>query len=348
MPVVREELDLSADGGCMAKLSANELERLLDGVDWGTNARVLVGLDTGADAGVYLLNGQDGLILTTDFFPPICRDPYTYGQIAAANALSDVYAMGGEPLAALNITLYPAGNEGLPLLRRILEGGADTARRVGIPVIGGHTIANERPVYGLAVLGRISPTQVTRNSQLQQGMALILTKPLGVGIAMAADRVHVASSATVQAALESMRQLNSAGAAVMRKHGLACATDITGFGLLGHAYRMARASGVTIELKASSVPSIPGVPELIGLGCIPGGSFRNADYVAESCVYAQDVPMWQRTLLADPQTSGGLLIAVDLGRSEAVVEELRASGYWQASIVGRSKARGEWMLEVLP
>ena len=342
MPVVREELDLSADGGCMAKLSANELERLLDGVDWGANARVLVGLDTGDDAGVYLLNGQEGLILTTDFFPPICREPYTYGQIAAANALS------GEPLAALNITLYPAGNEGLPLLRRILEGGADTARRAGIPVIGGHTIANERPVYGMAVLGRITPAQVTRNSQLQQGMALILTKPLGVGIAMAADRVHVASSATVQAALESMRQLNSAGAAVMRKHGLACATDITGFGLLGHAYRMARASGVTIELKASSLPSIPGVPELIGLGCIPGGSFRNAEYVAGSCIYAQDVPMWQRTLLSDPQTSGGLLMAVDLGRSEAIVEELRTSGYRQASIVGQSKARGEWALEVIP
>ena len=200
----------------------------------------------------------------------------------------------------------------------------------------------------MAVLGRITPTQVTRNSQLQQGMALILTKPLGVGIAMAADRVHVASSATVQAALESMRQLNSAGAAVMRKHGLACATDITGFGLLGHAYRMARASGVTIELKASSLPSIPGVPELIGLGCIPGGSFRNAEYVAGSCIYAQDVPMWQRTLLSDPQTSGGLLMAVDLGRSEAIVEELRTSGYKQASIVGQSKARGEWALEVIP
>ena len=341
--MVSEELllPLEGDGGCMAKLPAQALEQLLAGMDWGPGERVAVGLEHGDDAGVYLLDESQGLILTTDFFPPFCRNPYRFGEIAAVNALSDVYAMGGVPLAALNITIFPA--QGIPLgaLRQILEGGVSSARRAGIPVIGGHSITGTTPVYGMAVLGRIEPQRVVRNDQLQLGKDLVLTKPLGVGVALAAERIGLVPEATMRDAHASMLQLNDRASQLMQEFGCTAGTDVTGFSLAGHAFRMARASGVTVRLHSKALPALGGVRELVEMGCIPGASFRNAEYMGTQWRVAAGVPPWLITLATDPQTSGGLLMAVEPGLSDSLVQRLRAVGCEHATVVGHTEPLGD-------
>lgn len=334
-------LSLCGEGGCAAKLPVQELEALLQGLSWNTTPEVLVGLETGDDAGVYCLSASEGLILTTDFFPPFCDDPLLYGEVAAVNALSDVYAMGGTPLAALNLTLFPTDETLRPLLRQILEGGSHVAQRAGIPIIGGHTIANATPVYGWAVLGRIDPERVIRNTGLRAGQELILTKPLGTGVTMAATRLGMVKAATYEAATVSMRLLNAAAVPIMQKYHIRTATDITGFSLLGHSYKMARASEVSITLHASALPIFPGVPELLDLGCIPGAAFANQRSVGEYCRLSDALPYWLRLLVYDPQTSGGLLMAVDPENTAALLDDLHAAGYPAAVCVGKVTPRGE-------
>ncbi|PIE84029.1 MAG: selenide, water dikinase SelD [Bacteroidia bacterium] len=332
------ELELPNEGGCTAKLPARELERLLAGMGWGSDPRVLVGLETGDDAGVYLLSEELGLVLTTDFFPPFCRDPFLYGEVAAVNALSDVYAMGGTPLAALNITMYPSGGDIAPL-RTILEGGLAAARRAGIPIIGGHTIANDTPVYGMAVLGRVDPGRMCTNAGLRPGMSLVLTKPIGTGVAMAAERLGLCPPETYRVAVESMRQLNRAAATVAGELGAAACTDITGFSLLGHAHRMAAASRAGIHLRVADVPFIPGAADLARMGCVPGATFRNAEYLQGQWEAGAGLAVHLRHLLLDPQTSGGLLFAVEPEKATLAVARLRAEGYAFAGIVGHTVER---------
>lgn len=328
-------LSLCGEGGCAAKLPAQELEKLLEGVSWHTTPEVLVGLETGDDAGVYLLNEDSGLILTTDFFPPFCDDAFLYGRVAAANALSDIYAMGGQPLAALNLTLFPTEEELRPLLREILEGGSHTAKEAGIPIIGGHTIANPTPVYGWAVLGQVAPERLVRNTGLEEGQDLVLTKPLGTGVAMVAARLMEKQSLTYAVATTSMCLLNAAAVPIMHRYGVHTATDITGFSLMGHAYKMARASEVTITFNARMLPFFPAVPVFIEDGYIPGAAFTNQRSVETYCRIDGGVPYWLRTLVYDPQTSGGLLMAVDPKHTASLISDLRGAGYFAATSVGR-------------
>ncbi len=330
------ELELPNEGGCTAKLPALELERLLAGMGWGRDPHVLVGLETGDDAGVYLLSEELGLVLTTDFFPPFCRDARLYGEVSAVNALSDVYAMGGEPLAALNITMYPGDGADLGPLRTILEGGLAATQRAGVPIIGGHTIANDTPVYGMAVLGRVDPARMQTNAGLRAGLSLVLTNPIGTGVVMAAERLGICPPASYRVAVESMRQLNREAAGVARGLGAVACTDITGFSLLGHAYRMAAASGVGLELRAADVPFIPGAVDLSLMGCVPGATFRNAEYLEGKWEEGMGLAVHVRHLLLDPQTSGGLLFALEAEKVAVAVERLRVAGYEYAAVVGET------------
>lgn len=327
-------LSLCGEGGCSAKLPAQQLETLLYDLNWNTTPEVLVGLETGDDAGVYLLSKETGLILTTDFFPPFCEDAALYGEVAAVNALSDIYAMGGETLAALNITLFPPDESFRPLLREILQGGTQAAQRAGIPIIGGHTIANSAPVYGLAVLGKVDPTHLITNDKLTVGQTLLLTKPLGVGIIMAASRLHIAPPDAYEEAVRWVRTLNAQAVPIMRKYGICSATDVTGFSLMGHAYKMARASHVSIELQAHALPILPQVAPLVEMGCIPGAVFSNRVSVEEYCSIASQLPRWLTSLLYDPQTSGGILMAVDGAFASQAIGDLKAAGYEHTSAIG--------------
>ena len=333
-PVSTNLLELCSEGGCSAKLPARELENLLADLDWNPSPKVLVGLETGDDAGVYLLNEKEGLILTTDFFPPFCADPVLYGEVAAVNALSDIYAMGGEALAALNITMFPTDEAQRPLLRKILEGGTQAAKRAGIPIIGGHTIANTSPVYGLALLGRINPKHLITNASLRIGDLLILTQPLGTGIAMAAERLHIAPADTYTQAARWMRMLNNKVVPIMHEFQVHAATDITGFSLMGHAHKMANSSNVSIRIWGNKLPVLPHIPELLEMGCIPGAVFSNRSSFGEFIKLSPSLPRWLQSLVFDPQTSGGILFAIQRSHAATALAQLKTAGYTEAAIVG--------------
>lgn len=320
-------------GGCSAKLPAAKLAELLGGIPMLGDPNVMVDISTHDDAGVYRLNDETALIVTTDFFPPICPDPYEFGQIAAANSLSDVYAMGGRPLLALNLNMFPAERIPLEVLRDILLGGQEKINEAGALTMGGHTIDDWPPKYGLAVVGTVEPERLVTNSGAKVGQRLILTKPLGTGVIVAGRRLGMVSDEVYPGALEQMKLLNRTGAEVMRKYGVTGATDVTGFGLLGHAAGMAQASGVTFRLSATALPALAGARELIAEGCIPGAAFRNLEYVEGRVELACGTD--ERMLALDAQTSGGLLMAVDADRAEAAMNDLRVSGlHPQASVIG--------------
>ncbi len=330
----------------MAKLPADLLEKLLSGIEWGAKSpNVTVGLETGDDAAVYQLSPDSALILTTDFFPPPCSDAALYGEIAAVNAISDIYAMAATPLAALNIVLYP--NEGYPMegLKAILTGGAKAAKRAGIPIVGGHTIANATPVYGLAVIGIAHPQRIATNAQLKPGMRLILTKPLGTGAILAAHRLGIASEQSFQMAKQTMLTLNDHASRVMQRYGIKAATDITGFSLAGHTLRMAQASRCSIRIEHREIPSIPGALGLIDEGCIPGAAFSNQRLVEDLWAISTQIDSATKYLLLDPQTSGGILMGVEPERIAAVAAELIAGGCL-AAVVGEAIEAGDKRLYV--
>jgi selenide,water dikinase len=272
-------LSFCEHGGCSAKLAAEQLDQLLGHLVAPSGGRLLVGADTHDDAAVYEIDSERALIVTTDFFPPICSDPYEFGRIAAANALSDVYAMGGKPELALNIVLFPQAKLPLDALRAMLEGGADTIREAGALTAGGHTVDNPVPVYGLSVHGSVHPQRIMTNSAARPGQVVLLTKPLGTGVLTAAARVGEASADELQQALDSMKTLNNTASSILAEFEVRACTDITGFGLAGHALKMARASNVCIRLYAREVPLLPRVSELLDAGCIPGAAFRNQHFV---------------------------------------------------------------------
>lgn len=328
-------LSTSAYGGCSAKLSPSALSDLLAAIPLIKDARILVDIETHDDAGVYKLNDDTALIVTTDFFPPVCSDAYTFGQIAATNALSDVYAMGGTPLLALNLTMFPSKDIPLEVLGEILAGGQNKINESGAFTMGGHTIDDNPPKYGLAVVGTVHPDNLVTNAGLSPGQLLILTKPLGVGVLMAAQRMGMAEDEAYAQALEQMKLLNKAGASCMQLYGVKGATDVTGFGLLGHALKMAEASGVTLQLSLSSLPVLPQVMSLLESGCIPGAAFRNAAFVKEHVLYAPTCTVEQKMLACDAQTSGGLLIGVDADKAENLLAELHATSlHPKATVIG--------------
>ncbi len=308
---------------------------------------MLVGISTGDDAGVFRLRDDLAIVSTVDFFTPVVDDPYTYGQISAANALSDVYAMGGRPLTALNIVCWP--QSGLPhdMLAEVLRGGSDKAREAGVVVVGGHSVADEEVKFGMAVTGVIDPRRIVRNVGARPGDALLLTKPLGTGVLMTAFKRDALGEEHYTSAVNSMKRLNAEAAAVMLKHDAHAATDITGFGLMGHAFKIADGSGVTIVFEESDLPLLQGALDNVRAGMIPGGGKRNREFYGPHVKISEEVSDEMIELAFDPQTSGGLLVAVPEAESIAMLADLHEAGCADAAIVGRVEPRGEFPLELV-
>jgi selenide,water dikinase len=297
----------AAGGGCACKVPPGELERVLGGLVPAAGEDLLVGVDTGDDAAVVRLDGDRAVVMTTDFFTPVVDDPFDWGRIAAANALSDVYAMGGEPLVAVNLLGWPRDRIPFEVAGEVLRGGAVVAAEAGCHLAGGHSIDDPEPKYGLAVTGVANPSRLLRNDTGRPGVPLTLTKPLGVGVL---NNRHKATGEVFPEAVASMTELNRDASRAALAAGVTCATDVTGFGLLGHLHKLCRASGVTAVLDAAAVPYLPGARESYGEGYVPGGSRRNLDWVRPHV--DASVGEDELVLLADAQTSGGLLVAGEL------------------------------------
>lgn len=333
-----------AAAGCAAKLGAADLAQVLSRLPRVTNPDVIVGTETSDDAGVFRLRPDLAVVNTVDFFTPVVDDPFTFGQIAAANALSDVYAMGGDPVTALNIVGFPRDTLEIEVLGRIIEGGLDRAHEAGAVVIGGHTIIDRELKYGMAVTGVIHPERVIRNIGVRPGDALVLTKALGTGIVTTALKRRIASRASVNAAVRSMIALNKTASMVARIFPVHACSDITGFSLLGHGVEMAMGSGVSIVFDARSLPLLPGALKLAKAGCLTGGCRRNRAYLEDKVVVEPGVRPGYEDIAFDPQTSGGLLLAIPEKRSQSLVRALRARGLEVATVVGHAvPAREAWV-----
>jgi selenide, water dikinase len=295
---------------------------------------VLVGAATADDAAVYRLADDLALVATLDYITPVVEDAEAFGAVAAANALSDVYAMGGRPIFALNAVNFPREKLPLHYLEAILRGGAAIAAEAGIPILGGHSVDDPELKYGMAVIGTVHPERVVTNAGARPGDLLVLTKPLGIGVVTTAIKADRAAAPTVAAALEVMTTLNRAAAEAMLEVGVAAATDVTGFGLLGHLGEIVRASRVGARVRAGRVPVLAGARQLAEQGMVPGGTRRNRDSLAETVRWDPAVDETTQLLLCDAQTSGGLLIAVVPERSDALVERLRAAPTLAAAVIG--------------
>jgi selenide,water dikinase len=309
------------------------LERVLAKTEPFPDANVLVGFEKADDAGVYRLNDEMALVQTVDFFTPVVDDPFIYGQVSAANALSDVYAMGGTPLFALGILGFPEGTVDEEILGDIVRGGTDKMKEASVPVIGGHSIQDAEMKFGYCVTGKVRPGDVVTNAGACPGDVLVLTKPLGIGIITTGVKFGKASHEQVQAAIRVMLELNQVAGGLMTLHGAHAATDITGFGLVGHSYEMARASQVTLVFQCDAIPNIDGAVELAKKGMLPGGIMTNEGYVGEAVSW-EGVTEVQKQIVLDPQTSGGLLISVEEETGKELLSELLEAGI-TAHCVGR-------------
>ena len=326
----------ASGGGCATKIPQAELAGVLAALPLpAAAADLLVGATSGDDAAVWRLRDDLALVVTTDFFAPVVDDPDDYGAIAAANALSDVYAMGGTPLLALNIVAWPAEEVlSVAVLGRVLSAAAGVVAAAGAAVVGGHSVRDTEPKFGLAVVGTVHPAAVTDNAHGRPGDLLVLTKPLGTGVVSNATKLGRAPAAVAAAAVAGMRRLNRDAAAAGAAVGVRCATDVTGFGLLGHARNIAQASRLGLEVDASGIPLLPGVDELVAAGLVPGGSRRNLAHADGWTDWGPGVTELERFALTDAQTSGGLLLAVAPARAAELVERLRAGGD-AGAVVGR-------------
>ena len=295
---------------------------------------MLVGTETSDDAGVFRLRPDLAIVNTVDFFTPIVDDPYTFGQISATNSLSDVYAMGGEPKTCLNLVCFPKGKMDIEILGEILKGGADKVKESGAVIIGGHSIIDEEIKYGLAVTGTIHPDKIYRNVGVQEGDALILTKPLGTGIITTALKKGKAAEQSVDQAVRSMTTLNATASNVMRKFAVHACSDITGFGILGHGLGMASGSGVTMVIESAKLPLLQGATHLAEKGYITGGCKRNREFLQDKIFIENSIREGLIEVALDPQTSGGLLIAVANRHASQLLEELKSAGVDAATQVG--------------
>jgi selenide,water dikinase len=310
---------LAHGAGCGCKLPAAALLPIVRGLPASDDPRLLVRSDSADDAAVMRISDELALVMTIDFFTPIVDDPYDFGRIAAANALSDVYAMGGTPLAAMNVVAFPLERLGGDVLREILRGGADVALLAGAPIVGGHSIDDPEPKYGLSVTGTVHPAELLTNAGAQVGDVLVLTKPLGVGAIVTARKRGVRDAALLAAAVATMAALNDAASAAARAAGAHALTDVTGFGLLGHLHGMARASGVAATIDAAAVPALDGAMELLASDdAVSGGSARNREYAETFTAFEEGLPEARRRLVCDATTSGGLLVAVAPARAADV------------------------------
>jgi len=330
---------LAAGAGCGCKLPAGELLGLLERTRAGRHdARLLVGSATSDDAAVYRLSDELALVQTVDFFTPPVDDPFDFGRIAAANALSDVYAMGGTPLCALNIVAFPLRSLGAEVLARVLEGGAAVVGEAGAQIVGGHSIEDAEPKYGLAVTGTVDPRRLVTNAGGRAGDVLVLTKPLGVGAVIAARGRGHAGEQLLAAAVATMTQLNASASAQALAAGAHAMTDVTGFGLLGHLHHVCRESGLAAELRAAAVPHLGGVEPLLEDGSgVSGGARRNEAWAQGFARFDAGVPGWRRRLLCDPSTSGGLLVALAPERA----------GQLEGAVVGRLREGAAGTIDVV-
>ena len=299
---------------------------------------MLVGTETGDDAGVYRLRPDLAIVNTVDFFTPIVDDPFTFGQISATNALSDVYAMGGEPKTCMNIVCFPKDKMDMEILGEILKGGAEKVKESGAVVIGGHSIIDEEIKFGMAVTGTIHPDKIFRNVGVQEGDVLVLTKPLGTGIITTALKKGKASAESLAAAVKSMITLNAAASLVARKYPVHACSDITGFGIMGHGMGMASGSGVTLVFESQKFPLLPDAVRLAEKGYITGGCKRNREYLGDKMTIEKSLREGLVEVALDPQTSGGLMIAVAKRDSAKLIEELRGAGVTDAVEVGYATA----------
>ena len=322
-------------GGCGCKLSPAVLATLLSNTSGAQSFKqLLVGTETGDDAAVWQLDEHTCLIATTDFFTPMVDDPRDFGRIAATNAISDIYAMGGRPIFALAILGMPLGKLAPERVREILDGGREVCQTAGIPVAGGHSIDTPEPIYGLAVNGICAPSEVRRNCDARAGDLIILTKPVGVGIYSAAFKKEALSPADYADMVATMTMLNRIGAELARDSNVHAMTDVTGFGVLGHALGMARGSGLRFALRSESVPLLPRAMQLTQQGFVTGASGRNWESYGAAVALPPDCPLWLRQILTDPQTSGGLLVACAPERGDALLRTIRDAGYAAASVIG--------------
>jgi selenide,water dikinase len=333
----------SHGGGCGCKIAPSVLRDILADTPFASNVAaafpdLLVGIEHGDDAAVYRLNDEQAIVATTDFFMPIVDDPYEFGRIAATNALSDVYAMGGRPLFALAIVGMPIGKLPNDVIRQILAGGESVCKAAGIPIAGGHSIDAPEPIYGLVGIGVVNPRKVKQNGGGQAGDLLILGKPLGVGIYSAALNKGLLSADQYAAMIAATTQLNTAGADLADTAGVHAMTDITGFGLLGHLLEITRASRVSAQVELGRLPLLPGVGELAQAGNVTGASQRNWASYGSEVQMADGIADWQLALLTDPQTSGGLLVSCTTESRDAVLDAFRRHGFTNATEIGRLQA----------
>ncbi|WIM12648.1 selenide, water dikinase SelD [Enhydrobacter sp.] len=330
---------LAHGGGCGCKLAPSVLQELLaDQPAAAMYKQLLVGTETSDDAAVWQVDDNTCIIATTDFFMPMVDDPFDFGRIAATNAISDVYAMGGQPVMALAILGMPLGKIPTEMVREILKGGAAVCASAGIPVAGGHSIDCPEPVYGLAVIGTCRPEQVRRNSGTRPGDAVILTKPVGVGIYSAAIKKNALAPEAYQEMIATTTLLNKVGAELAADQDVHAITDVTGFGVLGHGLEMARGSGLALAIEADAVPMLADAASLAQRGHVTGASHRNWASYGHDVVLPAALPDWKRHLLADPQTSGGLLVACSPEKAEAMLRTVQAAGCPGARIIGRAEA----------
>jgi len=323
------------NAGCASKINQNDLKKVLSGLPEISDPRVLVSASTCDDAGVFQLDGGEALVQSVDVFTPNVDDAYTFGQIAAANSVSDIYAMGGKPLTALSIIGFPIEKLSHKVMNQILRGGIDKMSEAGVVVIGGHSINDQDIKFGFAVTGLINPSRIVTNSAAKPGDVLVLTKPIGVGVISFAKQMDKASPQAMAAISRSMAELNKVAAEIMVDAGASAATDVTGFGLLGHLSEMAFQSGVTVELHADEIPIFEEALDLIHQGVVSGAIERNKEYASQYVSVADNVGQDMEYLLYDPQTSGGLLICVPEVNSELLLARLKSAGVEHASVVGR-------------
>jgi selenide,water dikinase len=325
----------SHGGGCGCKIAPGVLEKILSGTNkLPVPKELLVGIETSDDAAVYQINESQAIVATTDFFMPIVDDPHDFGAIAATNAISDVYAMGGTPLFALALVGMPINQLPLEVVRGVLEGGESVCRRAGIPIAGGHTIDSVEPIYGLVAIGLVDPRKVKRNAGAKVGDKLILGKPLGVGVYSAALKKEKLSAEGYAAMIQSTTQLNTPGRSLADFPGVHALTDVTGFGLAGHLLEITRGSHVGARVNWSSTPLHPGVVELAKEGFFTGASTRNWQAYGTQVTIDPGVGEIGQILLSDPQTSGGLLVACDPGSADAVLNVFEKEGFARAAVIG--------------
>jgi selenide,water dikinase len=329
----------SHGGGCGCKIAPGVLSEILkNSSGFPVPKELLVGIETADDAAVYKLNDEQALIATTDFFMPIVDDPYDFGRIAATNAISDVYAMGGTPIMALALVGMPINKLPIETIGQIIKGGESICAEAGIPIAGGHTIDSVEPIYGLVVMGLIHPSKIKRNADARAGDVLVLGKPLGVGVLSAALKKGALDDAGYKAMIANTTKLNKPGKALSELAGVHALTDVTGFGLLGHLLELARGAKLEAQLDMKQIPLLPGVEQLAHDGYFTGASGRNWDAYGKDVQLAETITPAQHSLLTDPQTSGGLLVSCDADSVDEVLALFHREGFGEAAVIGRMAA----------